>query len=126
MLRDKTHTGEVFEPKTVKSIFDVTGKSTFVYLFALDLEKYALVWLGSTQAMDARVANKANLSFVKPCLSATESLNMGWLFEQMATQVVSEPQEAQMVVGDSVISPNPLAERILTCDIEKIHALLTE
>ena len=124
MLRDKGDTGDVFEPKTLQATFAVTCQSTFACLFALDLEHHSLVWLNSAQALDARVAGKANLTWVRPYLRATQVVNVGWLFEQMATQVVIEPQEAQILVGDRVMNPNPLAERIYSWDIERIQALL--
>lgn len=45
MLRDENDSGQVFEPKTVKSSFKVSASTHFCYLFAIDLDKNEFVWL---------------------------------------------------------------------------------
>ena len=124
MLRDRIDTGNTFEIKTVQTVFDVACKSTFVQLFALDLQAQSLIWLGAPQAFEARIADRANISLAKHHLNATQYVNMGWLFERMATQVMTDPQEAQVVVGDNLANVHSLAEQIRTCDTERVLALL--
>ncbi len=124
MLRDIADTGEVFEPSTVSAIFDITCKSTFFCPFAIDLKKGQLVWLNSAQGMDARIAAKADFSFVEKWMSATHVVNVGWLFEQMATEVVTDVENADVVVSDTAVTDNPHVLHIRSCDVEKIQAML--
>lgn len=45
MLRDWDDSGQVYEPKTVKSSYLVNCESTFAYLFGIDLFTNEFVWL---------------------------------------------------------------------------------
>ncbi|MBQ8449028.1 MAG: hypothetical protein IJX27_08900, partial [Clostridia bacterium] len=56
MLRDINDSGEVFEPKTVKSSFTINCDSTYAYLFAIDLEKNDFIWLNISRESDIHVA----------------------------------------------------------------------
>ena len=100
MLRDQVGSGEIFEPKTVQSSFTVNCNSTFAYLFALDLEEEEFIWLNVAREGGAIVAGETSLAFLFPYFETTKILNVKKFFELAATEIVSDPLEAQMIVSD--------------------------
>ena len=61
MLRDWDDSGQVYEPKTVKSAYLVNCESTFAYLFGIDLFTNEFVWLNVAKNSKLRVAGDTNL-----------------------------------------------------------------
>lgn len=45
MLRDVKDSGQVYEPKTVKTSFTIDCNSRLAYLFAIDLAANDFIWL---------------------------------------------------------------------------------
>ncbi len=125
MLRDVQDSGEVFEPKTVKSSFVINCDSTFAYLFGIDLEKNDFVWLNMSFGNNATVAGSTSMKFLIDYFKITSVINMGMLFEMLATEIVESPANADVVVSDEELDGCENAEVIRSCDFEKVMALLS-
>ena len=78
MLRDAQDSGEIFEPKTIKSSFIINCESTFAYLFGIDLEKNDFVWLNASRNSNSIVAGATNMAFILDYFKSTSILNMVW------------------------------------------------
>lgn len=124
MLRDRDDSGEVYEPKTVRSSFLVNCESTFAYLFGIDLFANEFIWLNTSKSSTARVAGNTSLDFLKDYFHMTEIMNLYDFFSMMATECVSNPMEADVVVTDHETACADGAEVIREYDFEKIKALM--
>ena len=126
MLRDIEDSGEVFEPQTVQSSFIINCESTFAYLFGIDLETREFVWLNAAKSSDNHVAGTTDLSFLDEYFEATEVINVGKLFELMATELVTDPAEADVIVSDKTVElpEDTQAEQVHSYDFEKVAAYL--
>lgn len=124
MNRDVLDSGQVFEPKTVATSFQITCDSTFAYLFGVDLNTRELVWLNVARDSNARIAGSTSVEFLKPYLHATSIMNVHKLFSMLATEVVSNPEEADVVVSNEDISVKEGAEIIHSYDTERMLALM--
>ena len=100
MLRDWDDSGQVYEPKTVKSAYLVNCESTFAYLFGIDLFTNEFVWLNVAKNSKSRVAGDTNLSFLTDYFHLTDVMNMYDFFSMMAEKIVEDPMEADVVVTD--------------------------
>lgn len=114
MLRDWDDSGQVYEPKTVKSSYLVNCESTFAYLFGIDLFTNELIWLNVAKNSKSRVAGD------------TEIMNMYDFFSMMAEKIVDDPMEADVVVTDCEIEGAEKAEIIREYDFEKIRVLMED
>ena len=126
MVRDTESSGEFWEPKTVKSSYRITGKSTQSYLFAIDLENRDFVWLNMCKETNQIVAGTDNVSFLAKYIYMTEVINVGRLFRMLATEVVDSVDDADVVVSDEKFDL-PLGEnqiQIKSTDTEILIALL--
>ncbi len=124
MMRDINDSGKVFEPKTVTSSYTINCESTFAYLFAIDLRKREFVWLNMTRQGCFTVAGDSSLEFLKPYIVITDTLNMHSFFSMLATEVVTTPSEADVIVSDKPVKAGGKAEIIRSCDFEKVAALM--
>lgn len=128
MLRDDVCSGEVFEPKTVKSSFAVVGKGTFAYLFAIDLMRNEFVWLNAARMSGARIAGTTRLDFLVDLLRTTEVISLYDFACLLAHEVVDDPQEADVVFSDTLpnagITLREGAELIRSTDFERVIELL--
>jgi len=124
MDRDVLDSGQVFEPKTVATSFQITCESTFAYLFAIDLKTKELVWLNVSRDSNARVAGTTSLDFLKDYINACQLMNVQKLFSMLATEVVETPEDADVVVADEVVSVKENTEIIHSYDTERILALM--
>ena len=100
MMRDLLDSGEVFEPKTVETAFCINGASTFAYLFGVDLRCREMVWLNLCRAGGGRIAGNTGFDFMEEYFEATKVLSVHRFFEMAATELVSDPAEADIVVSD--------------------------
>ena len=126
MVRDTENSGEIWEPKTVKSSYRITGKSTQSYLFAIDLENRDFVWLNMCKDTKQIVAGTDNVSFLAKYIYMTEVINVSRLFKMLATEVVDNVDDADIVVSDEKFDL-PLGEnqiQIKSTDTEVLIALL--
>jgi len=124
MLRDVDDSGEVFEPKTVKSSFAINCDSRFAYLFGIDLEKNDFVWLNVSRDSNSNIAGTTSMSFLIDYFKTTSILNVGMLFEMLATEVVDSPENADIIVTDDEVNAPKDAEVIRSYNFEKITALI--
>lgn len=120
MLRNKVSSGEVWEPKTVQSSFKISGDSTYSYMFAIDLENNDFVWLNMCKNSMARVAGDTDFTFLARYIGMTELLNVYTLFEMMATEVVTNMEEADVLVTDVVTQLNENQIQVKSTDTEKL------
>ena len=124
MMRDVEDSGEVFEPATVKSSFAITCASTFAYLFAIDFETREIVWLNVARDSRQRIAGETPMAFLKDYLEATDIINLYDFARMLATEVVDDPAEADVVFSDKDEPMREGAELIRSQDIERIIGLL--
>lgn len=100
MIRDLLDSGEIYEPKTVQTAYRIDCPSTFAYLFGLDLEKREMVWLNMSRAGSTIVAGETRLAFLMDYFDVTKVMNVHRFFEMMATELVEDPAQADIVVAD--------------------------
>lgn len=124
MLRDWEDSGQVYEPKTVKSAYRINCESTFAYLFGIDLLTNEFIWLNIAKDGNSRVAGDTTLSFLTDYFHLTEIMNMYDFFSMMAEKIVDDPMEADVIVTDHEIEGAVEAEIIREYDFEKIRALM--
>ena len=106
MLRDTEDSGEIYEPKTVQSAYTVNCSSTFAYLFGVDLETEELVWLNMARSGSTHVAGTTEMSFLTDYFHVTEVVNVYSFFEMMAAEMVSTPEEAEIIVTNKTLETN--------------------
>lgn len=116
--------GEVFEPKTVATSFQITCDSTFAYLFGIDLKTREMVWLNVSRDSNARVAGTTSLDFLKEYFHASQLMNVHKLFAMLATEVVEKPEAADVIVSDEEILVREGVEVIHSYDTARILALM--
>ncbi len=124
MLRDWEDSGQVYEPKTVKSAYLVNCESTFAYLFGIDLFTNEFVWLNIAKNSNSRVAGDTELSFLKEYFHLIEVMNMYDFFSMMAEKIVEDPMEADVIVTDYERECDDDIEVIREYDFEKIKVLM--
>ena len=127
MLRDIEDSGKVYEPKTVDSAFKIDCESTFAYLFGLDLNKNEFIWLNMARQSESRIAGDNTMAFLIDYFNVTEVLNMKNFFEMLATEVVEDVRDADVIVTNKKISDKEIAEDaqiIREYDVEKMLALM--
>jgi hypothetical protein len=119
MSRDILDSGEVYEPKTVRSAYTIDAKTTFAYLFAIDIADRSVIWLNVADANRHIVAGESEFSWLYDYFTLTDTMNMRKLFEYAGT-VVDTVEEAELVIGD-VDTDKPL---IRPYEFEKALAYL--
>ena len=126
MLRDIEGSGQIFEPKSVASSYIINSDSTFAYLFGIDLEKNDFIWLNMNKDSYAPVAGDSDLTFLIDYFFVTDVINVKSFFEMMASEIVSDPTQADVVVSDTVNeSEIPAGCRLIrSYDFEKMTALM--
>lgn len=106
MLRDKFNSGEVYEPKTVQTAFNITSDSMYCALFAIDLQSREMIWLNQNVDSNARCSFTEDNSWVKKYLNLAKYLNVYKLFENVGDRA-NDPKEC---VGedDYIITKEPI------------------
>lgn len=122
MARDTEDSGAIYEPKTVRSAYTINAKSTFCYLYAIDVEKHEVIWLNQTDNRRARVAGATEFDWLQKSFNICDTMNMRKLFEYAAEEVVSSPDEADLVVGDIKTD----REQIRSYEFEKAFSYLSK
>ena len=120
MSRDVLDSGEVYEPKTVQSAYTINAKTTFAYLYAIDIEKREVIWLNVCDAERARVAETKEFDWLYSYFETCNVMNMRKLFTYAATEVVDDPEDADLVIGDIKTEK----EQIRSYEFEKALAYL--
>jgi hypothetical protein len=124
MLREQEDSGEVFEPKTVKSSFTINCESTEAYLFGIDLDSSEIVWLNLAKESRRRVSGDSTFTFLRRYFDTVSVLSLGDLFALLATEVVKTPEEADVILSDAELPAGLPAECIRSYDTERVTALL--
>ncbi|MCR5625063.1 MAG: hypothetical protein K6G11_07480 [Lachnospiraceae bacterium] len=124
MLRDIEDSGEIFEPKTVKSSFQISSDSNFSMLFGIDLEKMEFVWLNVSRSENSHIAGTSMIDYVTEYFHITEVMNMEIFFKILATEVVENPEDADVIVTDKEVKCSDNREVIHHYDIDRMIALL--
>lgn len=124
MTRDTEDSGEIFEPKTVKSSFRITADSTTAYLFAIDIKSRDFIWLNIADKSMRQIAGTERLAFFKSYMNITDVINLENLFVMLAERVVSDPEDADVIVSDKESDFVVGKEIIRSFDFEKILTLL--
>lgn len=124
MVRDKEDSGEIFEAKTVQSSFSVDCKSTFCYLFAVDLERSEFVWLNCARGSMTPVAGTESLWFLTDVIRVTDLINVKWFFELLAAEVCDDISSADVVVSDKNMDLPDGVSLIREYDLEKMIRLM--
>ena len=124
MLRDVKDSGQVYEPKTVKTSFTIDCNSRFAYLFAIDLAANDFIWLNVDRASSAAVAGTTRLGFLTEYFDLTSVMNVHEFFSMMGTEIVDDMADAEIVVTDKLVDVKEGTEVIRSCDTERILALM--
>ncbi|MCI6730809.1 MAG: hypothetical protein MR487_00560 [Lachnospiraceae bacterium] len=124
MLRDIKDSGEVYEPKTVKTSFTVNCDSRFAYLFAIDLAANDFIWLNAARESSVNVAGTTRLGFLTKYFDVTSVMNMSDFFSMLAGKVVEKIEDADVVVTDQQVNAGENVEIIRSCDTERVIALM--
>ena len=120
MMRDKVDSGEVFEPKTVETAYTINCDSTFAHLFALDLINHKIIWLNVSQDSMRRVGACGQFQYLTKYFDITKYINVYDLFKMKATEVISDPEEADTIVMDGNIKLKEGQVQITSRDQEAI------
>jgi len=124
MTRDILDSGNVFEPKTVKTSFVINCNSTFAYLFGIDLEKNDLIWLNTARESNASVAGTTQMDFLLDYFDITDTINVFTFFEMMAKETVKDISKADVIVTDKTIECESDAQILREYDVEKMMAFM--
>ena len=124
MIREKQGSGEVYEPKTVRSAFKIDCNSVYAYLYAIDLEKSELVWLNVANDSIFIIAAYESARKLMPYIKSTDILNVYDFAELIATEVVSDINEADIVFSDKELELKEEALQIHSYDFEKLLAFM--
>ena len=126
MVRDVFDSGEIFELKTVQSSYRINCESTFAYLFGIDLESREFIWLNMSRTGSRTVAGTSSMDFLLRYFSMTSVINMRSFFEMMAKEVVSDPEQADVIVSDKTYKGTEEKEIIRSTDFDKVLALMNQ
>lgn len=124
MVRDVEDSGEVFEPKTVATSYAIDCKSTFAYMFALDIKNRHIIWLNKARESNQIVAGKTQMAFLLDYLTLTDVINVHSLFTMLASEIVDNPSLADVVVTDEEVETKEGALLIRSYDSDKILPLI--
>lgn len=127
ILGDIENSGHAYEPKKINTTFDIDCRSLSEYIFGLDLLKNEFVWLNMTGYGLKKHTGVYADDFLMDYLNATDVINMKNFFEMLATELVDDISEADVVVTCKNIPAEKLAENakvIREYDLEKMMALM--
>ncbi len=124
MTREIIDSGEVFEPKTVKSSFVIDCPSTYAYLYAIDLRTHELVWLNVAFGSFARIAGTDEVGHILGRIYELEVLSAGELIALAATELVDNPDDADLAFTDELLEEKEGRRQLHSYDYEAILSLL--
>lgn len=119
MTRDKVGSGEVYEPKTVKSNLDLTSESFGVVMYALDIYNNKLIWL-NVGLKAGRIAGEQDLSQFKKYLHLTEKLSVKKYFDLCPDLLTHNPEEASVIISDRKFKLKDTQTQIKSKDYEQL------
>ena len=124
MSRDSVQSGEIYEPKTVKTSFIIDADSRFAHMMALDLRRMRIVWLNTANESMESVAGRVDHSYLRKYLSAVDIMNWEKFFSMLATERVYDPALADVIVSDKEEDRIQGKELIRSSDVERVIALM--
>ena len=125
MIREEDDSGEIYEPKTVRTAFRIQGDGTFAYLFALDLQTREIIWLNSSMNSREAVAGRTGHAAMMDYFEILDVMNLARLFQGMATKMTDDPAEADVIVADHYDGKRKETQALIrSCDTEKVLAYL--
>ena len=121
MLRDELSSGEIYEPKTVKTAFTINADSSFAYLFAFDLEERKIVWLNTAKSSNSRVSGDSDFAFLTRYFKACDVLNLYDFFKMFAKEETNDVTEADLIISDDyLVDYKEGAKQVKSSDTEEI------
>lgn len=123
MERESISSGEIYEPKTIKTAFTINGDSFVVYLFAIDLVNNEFVWLNTNKNSFNIIAANEEFDFIEKIFKYRDIFSL-YDFFNLCGSVVDNIEEADLIVSDSY--DNNDKDIIHSYDIERILAILNE
>ncbi len=120
MLRDIDDSGEIFEPKTVQTSFEINCPSTYACLFAIDLKSNEMVWLNCPINSNSIIAGENGFNYLFKYFTQNDVINLADFFEMMATEVVDTPDDADVILSDDIVDEREGKMVIHSYDFEKI------
>jgi hypothetical protein len=125
MIREEDDSGEVYEPKTVRTAFRIQGDGTFAYLFALDLQAREIIWLNISMNSREAVAGRNSHSLMMDYFEILDVMNLAQLFGRMASETTDDPADADIIVADHYDGELKESQILIrSCDTEKVLAYL--
>ncbi len=125
MIREEEESGQVYEPKTVRTAFTVDAATTYAVLFALDLRENEIVWLNLGMSGRFRVAGEDDVRFILPYMDLAETANVYALFAAKAEERTEKPEDADLIVSDRTFENLREGQtQIHSYDFEKLLAYL--
>lgn len=123
MLRDKEDSGEIFEPRTVDTSFAINTKSTFAYLFAIDIQNRQIIWLNVARDSSIMVAGTTQFGFILDYLDMCDVINLKDFATMLASEVVKTKKDADVIFTDKLLKVKD-KQVIRIYDVDKIIALM--
>ena len=100
MMRDEIDSGEVFEPKTVKTSYTINCDSSMAYLFAIDIINRKIIWLNQSLNSMERIGSNSPYKYLTKFFDITKIINVYDLFKMKAREIISNPEDADIIVSD--------------------------
>ena len=125
MERDILDSGEVFEPKTVKSSYRITTDSSYGYLLALDLKEREVIWLNVCREGNHAIAGNTSMKFLIDYMTVTDVVNfydiLNW-----SGEITEDLNLADVLVTDDLSIPEDDEKHLVirSWDLEKMLALI--
>ncbi len=99
MMRDALSSGEIFEPSSVESSFELTTRGRMAVMFAVDIRERRMVWINRPLEGGA-IAAMRPVDVFFGYIDAADLFNLKWFFESIAGGIVSDPKDADVIVSD--------------------------
>lgn len=120
MFRKDLDAGEVYEPKTVGTSYDINKPVTFEYLYAIDLDRNCIIWLNLAQDSCVRVSGTTSADVLYKYFNLASTFNIRDFFMVAADEVVGSADDADIIISDKLDGDNV----IHSYDIDKLIAYL--
>lgn len=122
MLREELDSGEIYEPKTVKTSYTINCDSKMAYLFAIDILNRDVIWLNLEMASNSSIGAFEDMSFLNKYFNTTQSFNMYDFIQMAAECIVDNAEEARLIFSDTMEGFNV----VHSWDIDELMKLINE
>jgi hypothetical protein len=93
-------------------------------MYAIDVTKNDLIWLNMARNSNAIIAGATRLDFLLEYFNSTEVINMQSFFTMLASKVVTDPMDADVIVSDELFDNIESKEQIHSYDVERVMQLM--